>query len=225
MDLATTAGQHSHNFAGDQELAAFYEWHLTDTSNHSWVVTTFDDHHFETQSTWAPVIQMFEHFPRHVWDARWQIEAFNSDVDEMSIRAMVNTISTGAQLPSLFAAVPVDLTPSRILAKREYRREHVPGVILVVTDVQDLRLESLSGAACNLKAWSASEDVMAQEGRHWWEARLDVDEAILLDDPELVQDIFRHYVTQMDGVGFQNRGPWVWQEVVKNDGVEEVPFW
>ncbi|KAK5126968.1 hypothetical protein LTR85_008326 [Meristemomyces frigidus] len=165
------------------------------------------------------VARCYLHHPTRVWDAIVTAKCDDEPQESGHLDSFLLSLRTIDSSPSFTAIVPPNstFTVEKVLAKREYSRTMSDGGSLIVTEVQELSLSSLNAPEANLQASSLPRHDMIAESRLWWEARVEVDDMAAL--PKAIE-----LVTQMDGVGFDNRGPWVRREE-EQESVAEVPFW
>ena len=164
----------------------------------------------------------YTHHPTRVWDAMVVLKRDNAvtSVNSDALDNFLLSVCTNAMAPSFTAVVPPNtaFTVETVLAKREYAKSFAAGR-LVVTEVQDLYVNSPNAPRANLQAVCESRELMTEDGRLWWEARVEVEDLSCLQDAVAL-------VEHLDGVGYGSVGPWVRR---KSEGLEnvvpEVPFW
>ncbi|TKA65923.1 hypothetical protein B0A55_09366 [Friedmanniomyces simplex] len=115
----------------------------------------------------------YVHYPYRTWDAQYVLrgppEAFATE----AVAALVASVSTAIEAPSVYAKVPnMALAVEKVMIKREFYRDLEQGARIVVTEVQDLYLESLNHPKANLKATVGARDAMIRDQRLWWEAKI-----------------------------------------------------
>ncbi|KXL51414.1 hypothetical protein M433DRAFT_150719 [Acidomyces richmondensis BFW] len=161
------------------------------------------------------------HFPLRVWDARatfsksGQLEVFGD---------FLPSLRTDGEPPAFTANVHTSLFEiEKAYAQRQYTRPiRGTSAKLVVTEVQELALEPLNEAYANLRASLSSRDTMIEEQRLWWEAKIVCED---IAQAEGIYELVERFVTQIDSVGLENRGPKIRREPSEPKPKAEVPFW
>jgi len=182
--------------------------------------------------------ELYVHYPIRVWDARVSVSTTSDDaralidgsladdsLDMEAVEQFLATLRTVDAAPAFKINVPSNsFTVERVLAKREYTRTTTLGR-LVVTEVQELILESIDVPNANLQALCHPREAMIDAHSLWWEARVHIDDTSLVD-AATVQNVLDCLVTQMDGVGYGSRGPCIRPDPDRQGRVEpEIPFW
>jgi len=210
---------------GPSTAKALYEFHLRDgggvirkvcaekpESDQPMVCTTIGDE----------IGKCYFHCPVRVWDAAAIV---TKDVVEESTDGyseLFSSLTTLDAPPSFTAIVPRNhFTVEKVLAKREYARKLNENGTLVVTEVQEMFLQSMNAPQANLEAVCLSREEMIEQNWLWWQVRVD-DLQNATEICETVGDL----ITVMDGVGYNNKGPWKRNEdEAEQSSAVEVPFW
>lgn len=138
--------------------------------------------------------------------------------------SFISSLTTLDMPPGFTAIVPINhFSVERIFAKRRFYRSlhNKGGAQLVCTEVQELFLRSLNEPNANLEATCSSREEMIAQHRLWWEAHVDG-----LSDPAEICEVAEKMVSQMDGIGYSNRGSWEHEpEQPEDSAPAETPFW
>ncbi|KAK4545745.1 hypothetical protein LTR36_002699 [Oleoguttula mirabilis] len=169
----------------------------------------------------SEVARCYLHYPVIMWDA--MVVQKSGEPLEMpeGIDSFLASLRTIGHSPSFTAIVPPSspFAVEKVLAKREYSRSMAGGGCLVVTEVQELELSSLNAPQANMQASALPRDEMVAGHKLWWEARIELQDVTALSNAI-------DMVARMDGIGFENRGPWVRREADGRENVvPENPFW
>ena len=161
---------------------------------------------------------LYMHYPMHVWDAQVTIIKPATDVSiRDSVADFMFSMQTTENAPSFFAAIPQSsFTVVKVYAKRIFSKKISEGVKLQVTEVRDLSLDSVNSPNHNFKATTLPDEMMVEQQCLWWECDLHSKTTDCASAGAL-QGISDYLVSQMDGVGFSNKGPW------EKAQVKEVP--
>jgi len=169
---------------------------------------------------------MSMHYPMRIWDARATIIKPEVDIDSReTVRSFVESIRTTSPAPSFQAKVPSQaFSVEGVHVKRVFSKE-LDGIDCRVTEVQDLYLESVDSFELNFAACAYPKAMMAESQRLWWEFSLHAVEVDMMSASRL-KGLVDELMTQIDGVGFNNEGPFVWQEVEEADAeIKEPSLW
>jgi len=169
---------------------------------------------------------MSMHYPMRVWDARATV--INPEVDiELTdaVRPFMESIRTNIPAPSFRARVPSQtFSVEGVQVKRVFSKT-MDDIDCRVTEVQDLCLESADGSDFNFAACAYPRAMLMENQRLWWEFSLHAAKVDMISASRL-QGLVDELMTQIDGVGFHNQGPFVWQEVEEADvDVKEPSLW
>ncbi|EMC93124.1 hypothetical protein BAUCODRAFT_150496 [Baudoinia panamericana UAMH 10762] len=193
--------------ASPLEAHASYEFHVRGVDGHMHIkrcgaekclLPACDDQVYGTA---------FVHYPFRVWDARYEVRALENDNNvDPAFQQFVKSITTTEEAPSFYAGVPQHrFSVEKALAKRDYIRVTHERAKVIVTEVQDLILQSMDHPVANLQATCPSRQEMMDEHRLWWEVKVEYADC---RDAGFLQRLVDSLVTQMDGVGYANKGPW-----------------
>jgi hypothetical protein len=165
------------------------------------------------------------HYPIRIWDAKASVEMAKVDNSLDSIaKEFISSMQTTGEAPSFMAMIPSgSFGIEKVYAKRIFSKVLPNGVELIVTEVQDLALESVNDPRYNFKAIVLPGEEMADTQRLWWECELRAD-AVDDEMAVMLQNLTDRIVSEMDGVGYVNKGPWE-KTSVEAQGVTEQWFW
>lgn len=165
----------------------------------------------------------YMHFPTRVWDAIVMLKDDQRTEPVDGFADFLSSLHSNDMPPSFTAKIPSNrFAVEKVHATREYIRMPVgKDGRLVVTEVQELLLQSLNAPHANLEATCLSREEMIAQQRLWFEARLEN-----IQDVAMLQTTVGDLVSQMDGVGFRNKGPWELREQEPARVAKETaPFW
>ena len=169
------------------------------------------------------------HYPLRIWDAKVTVEAPGLDTSMADVATkFAASMQTTDEAPSFVAMLPpASFGIDKVYAKRVFYKMVADGVELKVMEVQELQLMSIDSDRYNVKATALSAADMINGQRLWWECGLS---AQLVDDDSAatLQAVIDEMVTQMDGVGYGNKGPWEKEQVdvaAESVASPEPPFW
>lgn len=212
---------------------ASYEIELLDASKRRFIVKATSDALLDINAKYLDgdvTETRYLHFPVHVWDACCRLIK-SEEVPGHRYLPLVNSLQTDGEVPSLLTRVSDNtLLPQRVLAKREYSRTIANGITLLVTQVQELFLETTNcPEGYDIRAICLDSETMVEQHRLWWEAKLVVD-AMAVSEAEMLKVVVEDMVAHIDGVGFGNIGPWekhreTEEEIAKRTMEPEIPFW
>ena len=121
--------------------------------------------------------------------------------------------------------------PEAVYFKAWHKRTINPGVDLRLTEVQQLDIEDAGAGIYSFNAIADGRERMIEEQKLWVEAEIRVDSIAGIDGPRAdgLQSVVDHLVTNMDGVGFHNVGPWLKNPdrtgMISNGPAPPPPFW
>jgi hypothetical protein len=166
------------------------------------------------------------HYPIRIWDAKASVETAKVDNSLDSIaKEFISSMQTTGEAPSFMAMIPSgSFGIEKVYAKRIFSKVLPNGVELIVTEVQDLALESVNDPRYNFKAIVLPGEEMADTQRLWWECELRAD-AVDGELAVMLQNLTDRIVSEMDGVGYVNKGPWEKTSVEEAQGATEQWFW
>ncbi|TKA83546.1 hypothetical protein B0A55_00520 [Friedmanniomyces simplex] len=148
----------------------------------------------------------YVHYPYRTWDAQYVLRGPQEAFATEAVAALVASVSTAIEAPSVYAKVPnTALAVEKVMIKREFYRDLEQGARIVVTEVQDLYLESLNHPKANLKATIGARDAMIRDQRLWWEAKIVATDS---KDVARLQALVDKMILGIDDVGVSNKGPW-----------------
>lgn len=185
------------------------------------LLTNIDTQYTRAEMEGEVLAKAYMHYPLRVWDAEVVVKAPAESADALT--ACLASLSTLGTPPSFTALVPTsEFAVQRVLAKKEYHRTLIPGKPsqLVLTEVQDLVLSPHYAPQANLRASAGSREEMVTHQRLWWEARVETSS----DGAEICEAVEK-LVTQMDGVGYNNVGPFEHTEKRPEEKVTWKNFW
>ncbi|KAI7281534.1 hypothetical protein KC345_g4090 [Hortaea werneckii] len=201
-----------------------YEFHARDSSGkfHRIEVKFLQDGSMKAQPLREVTTEIYMHFPIRVWDAMVTLQEVPTDTKFFD--AFFASLSTLNEPPSFTAIVPSNqFSIERVFAKRKFARplSADSNGRLVLTEVQDLFVNSLNAPNANLQATCLSPEEMTARQRLWWEAHFEG-----LSDGAEICDAVNGVITLMDGVGFNSRGPWTAAPQEQDEEANKEPsFW
>jgi hypothetical protein len=169
------------------------------------------------------------HYPLRIWDAKVIVEALRFDTSMTEIATkFVSSMQTVDEAPSFVAMLPpASFGIDKVYAERVFSKAVADGIEMKVVEVQELQLLSIDSERYNVKATARSAADMMNGQRLWWECGLTA-QIVDSDSAATLQAVIDKMVSQMDGVGYGNTGPWTKDQVEVNAqsvASPEPPFW
>jgi hypothetical protein len=166
------------------------------------------------------------HYPIRIWDAKAIVEKAKIDNSMNGIATeFISSMQTIDDAPSFIAMIPSgSFGIEKVYAKRIFSKTVSNAVEFPVIEVQDLALESINDPRYNFKAIVLPDVEMINSQRLWWKCELHAD---VLDDEmaAMLQGLTDVIVSEMDGVGYANKGPWEKTSVEEAQDVADQWFW
>ncbi|KAF2481412.1 hypothetical protein BDY17DRAFT_301302 [Neohortaea acidophila] len=213
--------------AGEARATVTYEIEIKNAEGAQRTIT-FDQtdlQNFLVSHTNNPLGIAYIHHPLRVWDAKVSIERPEVDVELMqTVRGFVASIQTNGIAPSFQALVPAgSFSVENVYAKRHFRKSIAKGIEVDVTEVQQLDVASTTMSPFNLQASVQPRATMIEGQRLWWEAGMYAQTADI-STADRIHSCAATCISQIDGVGLNNSGPFRWAEI-EEPVAEEKPFW
>ncbi|KAK5174096.1 uncharacterized protein LTR77_001176 [Saxophila tyrrhenica] len=200
------------SFSGGEVAAnVVYEVHLKNSEGRIRVlrVDQAAQQDFHVLATETALGTAYLHYPIHVWDAEVTVDM--PTVEESltePCRTIVSSMRTLGQAPSFTAMIPLESgSVEKVMAKRVFTKTGGDGVVLKVTEVQDLIWAPTLSPDYNLQATAGTSEEMIEGQRLWWEAGLVLDDVGPQATAKL-HGVIDEVVSKIDGVGYSNVGPW-----------------
>jgi hypothetical protein len=171
---------------------------------------------------------VYLHYPYNVWDAQIVLVG-RTEGDNLAetCASFVNSIHSFETPPTFQAQVPSDIFHvEKVLAKRIFSQRMTDTISLRVVEVQELQVVSVSSPNYNMRAMGTSKEAMIDEQRLWWEGGLTTND-VAPEGGNQLQGVIDEVVDRIDGVGYNNQGPWVRETIpeVKGAGTDVDWFW
>lgn len=157
--------------------------------------------------------KMFMHNPIHVWDAQAVITKLEPD-DEMrgAVAEFVKSIQSKDEAPSFDANVPANTFSVQSVHVKRIFTQQTGDVEARLAEVQDLWTSSANSNSYNFEAIATPEHLMTENQRLWWEYSLQAD-SVEMGTATRLQSMAGDIVSRIDGVGYENTGPFVAAEI------------
>ncbi|KAK5144351.1 hypothetical protein LTR32_003705 [Rachicladosporium monterosium] len=185
---------------------SYYEFRVRDDAGNRRGILSSSDATVRPSDDSDVIGKAYMHCPYRTWDAQYVLRGPQSEFDKEAVEQLLASITTGGTLPLLYAKIPHAFTIEGVLVKREFHRVFREGVRIVVTECQELYVQSLNEPSANLRAWCDDRDVMIGKQRLWWEAKIVAER---VDDIGEMKELVDKMVSGMDDVGAGNKGPWM----------------
>ncbi|KAG9686476.1 hypothetical protein KCU95_g10674, partial [Aureobasidium melanogenum] len=223
-------------FRQDATEASWYEFHCEDKYHNHVIVKVKGPDDAEVDLVPTTLGQVFFHYPKRRWDARFAVKAREPYMYHKAITEFLKKLSAevrdsrDGRLVDLRFLVTGDLKIRSACTKKQLLFQHISDdrITLHLTEVQDLNRGWMRDNTSLHQFASRERTEMIRAGRFWFEAKLSVssksffDQNLktkigedaawnakdVLDDKMLfdIQDIIDRVVVRMDGVGVQNTG-------------------
>ncbi|KAK4560689.1 hypothetical protein LTR86_005267 [Recurvomyces mirabilis] len=211
---------------GTLSTKGYYELLLKDLSGTMKWLTCDGDLTAVTERSAEPLTTAYMHYPYRVWDAKWTVNTTPATADLNVVGKFIASMHTIDEAPSFSARMPSTFNVEQVYAVSEYSVVTQEGARVVVTMSRALKLESRQakgGSDPNLKAIQlGTRDELIAGGRLWWQARVEAGEC---ESIEKMGEVVDRLMCEMDGVGYDNVGPWDGADVHEAPAVPEIPYW
>ncbi|KAK0247654.1 hypothetical protein B0A54_16872 [Friedmanniomyces endolithicus] len=184
---------------------SYYEFKVRDDAGNRRSVLSSSDAKIRPSDDCEIIGKAYMHCPYRIWDAQYVLRGPPSEFAKEAVEQLLASITTSGTPPSLHAKVPHAFAVEGVLVKREFHRVFREGVRIVVTECQELYVQSLNEPSANLRAWCDGRDVMIAKQRLWWEAKIVAER---VDNVGEMHELVNKMVLGMDDVGAGNKGPW-----------------
>ncbi|KAK0936929.1 hypothetical protein LTR29_011514 [Friedmanniomyces endolithicus] len=184
---------------------SYYEFKVRDDAGNRRSVLSSSDAKIRPSDDCDIIGKAYMHCPYRIWDAQYVLRGPPSEFAKEAVEQLLASITTSGTPPSLHAKVPHAFAVEGVLVKREFHRVFREGVRIVVTECQELYVQSLNEPSANLRAWCDGRDVMIAKQRLWWEAKIVAER---VDNVGEMHELVNKMVLGMDDVGAGNKGPW-----------------
>ncbi|KAK0270795.1 hypothetical protein LTR35_013847 [Friedmanniomyces endolithicus] len=185
---------------------SYYEFRVRDDAGNRRGILSSSDATVRPSDDSDVIGKAYMHCPYRTWDAQYVLRGPASDFAKEAVEQLLASITTGGTLPLLYAKIPHAFAVEGVLVKREFHRVFREGIRIVVTECQELYVQSLNEPSANLRAWCDDRDVMIGKQRLWWEAKIVAER---VDDVGEIKELVDKMVWGMDDVGAGNKGPWM----------------
>ncbi|KAK0337220.1 hypothetical protein LTR02_008379 [Friedmanniomyces endolithicus] len=185
---------------------SYYEFRVRDDAGNRRGILSSSDATVRPSDDSDIIGKAYMHCPYRTWDAQYVLRGPASDFAKEAVDQLLASITTSGSPPLLYAKIPHAFTVEGVLVKREFHRVFREGVRIVVTECQELYVQSLNEPSANLRAWCDDRDVMIGRQRLWWEAKIVAER---VDDVGEMKELVDKMVLGMDDVGAGNKGPWM----------------
>ncbi|KAK1069401.1 hypothetical protein LTR74_004967 [Friedmanniomyces endolithicus] len=185
---------------------SYYEFRVRDDAGNRRGILSSSDATVRPSDDSDVIGKAYMHCPYRTWDAQYVLRGPASDFAKEAVEQLLASITTGGTTPLLYAKIPHAFTVEGVLVKREFHRVLREGIRIVVTECQELYVQSLNTPSANLRAWCDDRDVMIGKQRLWWEAKIVAER---VNDVGEIKELVDKMVLGMDDVGAGNKGPWM----------------